>query len=313
MAITIALNDIKRRLQLPAGEVNCTFTNAGDLITSVLHGLAVNDIISFTETSGGVTAGVSYWVKTITNQDVFTISATLGGALLALTDDGAHVYTQKSVYDAKITAIVAEMLVGLSGMIVAAHLATYEAACKQGMIDVIAGECLNMLRRQPGYAEAAKFGGNEVGEAAESGDKLIARGMAILEPFTVAGDAALDKVIAEVAKVTADTAKVTADKLLVDATELKTDAETAVLTADKLLVDAKTLTEAEMVAKVAADAALSTGLAADATARGLAATARTARMAAEDAAIADATDLPQESHEGNTDSPFAFDRPEYLS
>ncbi len=374
MAITITIDDIKRRLQLPAGSVNCVFVNTGDLITSVLHGLAVGDVVAFGTTTLGVTAGTLYWVRTIISPDVFEISATRGGALFALTGDGANTYFQKTVYDADITGIIAEMLPGLSGTIVAAHLATYEAACKQGIIDVIAGECLNMLRRQPGFAEQAKFGGNEVGEGVESGDKLIARGMAILEPFTVAGDAALDKVIAETAKLTAETttegavntrtaaettrigaeklaidagklktdaeaallitdellvdkkivtetaqalkvtaevAKITADELLVDATELRTDAETAKLTAEELLTDAKTLTEAEMAAKVIADAAMSTGLAADANARAAAATARTARMAAEDAAIADVTDLPQESHAGPDDSPFAFDSEEY--
>lgn len=257
MAITITIDDIKRRLRLPAGSVNCVFANAGDLITAVLHGLAVGDVVAFGTTANGVTAGTLYWVRTITSPDVFEISATRGGALFALTGDGANTYSQKTVYDADITNLISEMLTGLSGTIVPASLTTYEAACKEGIICVIAGEALNMIRRQAGYAEALTVGGVVFGAEADTGDKLIELGMAILEPFTVNGMAA--------------------------------------------------------ASKVAADAAMATGLAADANARAAAATARTARLAAADVAMADATELPQESHSGADDLRFNLDSEEYSS
>ncbi len=304
MAIVIGIDDIKRRLQLPAGSVNCVMANAGDLITSVLHGLAVGDVIAFGTTAYGVTAGTLYWVRTITSPDVFEISATRGGALFAITGDGANTYSQKTVYDADITALITEMQASLTGMVDTTAISTYEAACKGGMIDVIAGETLNMLRRQPGFAEAVTAGGIALGAAPESGDKLVERGMAILGPFLVGAydellvkkaEAAFAVLLAAArdddtaAQADAELAKMVNDAALVASQKAKVDA-------DELLIDKQALTEAAMPAKVAADTAMSTGLAADAQARAAAAIARTARIAAEDAAIAGVTDVPLESH-----------------
>lgn len=68
-----------------------TFTDSGDIVTVPDHGAAIGDKIVFgtiTSTTG-VTAGTEYFVKTVPTKDTMTISATDGGATLALTTNGS--------------------------------------------------------------------------------------------------------------------------------------------------------------------------------------------------------------------------------
>ena len=72
--------------------------NAGtDEITLASHGLAVNDIVHFTNSGGALPTGISantvYFVKTVVSSSVFTISATRGGALLDITGAGSGTNT----------------------------------------------------------------------------------------------------------------------------------------------------------------------------------------------------------------------------
>lgn len=65
---------------------------AGNLITSPAHGLVVNDRAVFDDLFGamptGMVAGTVYFVLTAPSADTLTVSATLGGAALALSTVG---------------------------------------------------------------------------------------------------------------------------------------------------------------------------------------------------------------------------------
>lgn len=68
-----------------------TFTDAGDIVTVPSHGASVGDLIEFgaiTSTTG-VAASTEYYVKTVPSANTMTISATDGGATLALTTNGS--------------------------------------------------------------------------------------------------------------------------------------------------------------------------------------------------------------------------------
>ena len=51
--------------------------------------LVVNTPVTFDATFGGLTSGTTYWVKTIANAAAFTVSATRGGAAVALTSNAS--------------------------------------------------------------------------------------------------------------------------------------------------------------------------------------------------------------------------------
>lgn len=75
---------------IPGGGV--TFTDTGDIVTyAQAHGLVVGDKVRFgaITTTTGITAGTVYFVKTVPTSTTATLSATLGGAALALTTDGS--------------------------------------------------------------------------------------------------------------------------------------------------------------------------------------------------------------------------------
>jgi len=67
-----------------------TFTDAGDLVTIPEHGAVVGNKIVFGAITGttGVVAGTEYFVKTVPSANTLTLSATDGGATLALTTNG---------------------------------------------------------------------------------------------------------------------------------------------------------------------------------------------------------------------------------
>lgn len=67
-----------------------TFTDAGDIVTIPHHGLEVGDTVKFgtITTTTGIVAGTLYYVKSVPTADTVTLSATNGGATLALTTNG---------------------------------------------------------------------------------------------------------------------------------------------------------------------------------------------------------------------------------
>ena len=98
--------------------------------------LVANMPISFTGTTGGVTAGTTYYVKTIVNGTTFTISNLSGGTLRQLTD-GSSAMTGSLVYDyafcERDTGLIVDALVhdithGGTGKITAAAKAYYTSA-----------------------------------------------------------------------------------------------------------------------------------------------------------------------------------------
>lgn len=71
------------------------------LTTSYWHGLAVGNPVRFTTAGtlpGGLTAGVTYYVRSILSDTTLTLSATLGGAELDITSTGSGAHTLRA-YD----------------------------------------------------------------------------------------------------------------------------------------------------------------------------------------------------------------------
>jgi microcystin-dependent protein len=68
-----------------------------DQLTLVAHGLAVNDIVHFTNTGGALPTGISantvYYVQTVVSSSVFKISTTRGGSALDITGNGTGTNT----------------------------------------------------------------------------------------------------------------------------------------------------------------------------------------------------------------------------
>jgi hypothetical protein len=98
--------------------------------------LVTNMAISFTGTIGGVTAGQTYYVKTIVSSTTFTISSLLGGSLTQLTD-GSGSMTGTLVYDTTlcerdtgliVNALIYDITHGGTGKTTAAAKAYYTAA-----------------------------------------------------------------------------------------------------------------------------------------------------------------------------------------
>lgn len=69
-----------------------TLTDTGDVVTTgAAHNLSINDRVRFgaITTTTGLTAGQDYYVKTTASSTTLTVSATPGGATVALTTDGS--------------------------------------------------------------------------------------------------------------------------------------------------------------------------------------------------------------------------------
>ena len=67
-----------------------TMALTGDLVTTATHGYAVGTAIQFGSTTGGVTVGKTYYVKTVPLTTTFTFSATNGGATFDITANGSN-------------------------------------------------------------------------------------------------------------------------------------------------------------------------------------------------------------------------------
>jgi len=75
-----------------------TFTDTGDVVTfNQPHGLVVGDRVvpGTITTTTGITAGTTYYVKTVPSTTTVTLSATSGGSTLALTTDGSSTSVTK--------------------------------------------------------------------------------------------------------------------------------------------------------------------------------------------------------------------------
>ncbi len=103
-----------------------TFTDAGDIVTVPHHGASVGDIIVFgaITTTTGVAAATNYYVKTVPTADTMTISATDGGATLALTTNGSAASATFPLVDGALENVAAGQLVTF----VATAMVGYELA-----------------------------------------------------------------------------------------------------------------------------------------------------------------------------------------
>lgn len=74
-------------------DVSCTLTDAGDVVTSTAHYLAVGCPLQFTQvnTTTGIALNTTYYIISATS-NTFTISATRGGTKLNFHNDGTGVY-----------------------------------------------------------------------------------------------------------------------------------------------------------------------------------------------------------------------------
>lgn len=90
----VVLNDTPA---VKAATVTITIASPG-VISWTAHGLAVDTPVKFTTTGAlptGLTAGTTYYVKTVLSADTFTVSATPGGSVIntSSTQSGVHTAT----------------------------------------------------------------------------------------------------------------------------------------------------------------------------------------------------------------------------
>lgn len=98
----------RRYLGSPSSVVTISNASPG-VITWAANGLAVDTPVVFSTTSGlptGLTAGTTYFVKTILTTSTFTVCAVVGGAAIATSSAGAGVHTATAkvhtIYEAAI-------------------------------------------------------------------------------------------------------------------------------------------------------------------------------------------------------------------
>lgn len=86
---------------VPATSFNVTISNASPgVVTKVAHGLAANTAVVFSTTGAlptGLTAGVTYYVKTVIDADTFSVSATAGGSAINTSSAGSGTHTLTTV------------------------------------------------------------------------------------------------------------------------------------------------------------------------------------------------------------------------
>ena len=89
----IALQTATNAGTTTGGNITCVIANQ---ITCVAHGLIVGDRVRFTQGTTlptGLAAATDYYVKTVESADIITLSATRGGATLAITVSGTGANT----------------------------------------------------------------------------------------------------------------------------------------------------------------------------------------------------------------------------
>jgi hypothetical protein len=98
LASTLTFNNVSdyREPKLQTVEVVAASVT-GQCTASVAHGLAVNDIVKFTKTSGSIVAGTTYYVKTLTSPTIFIVSASIGGGAVVGGDTTTYYYTTDGI------------------------------------------------------------------------------------------------------------------------------------------------------------------------------------------------------------------------
>lgn len=86
-----------------------TFDSTTDAVTWTGHGLSATDMVVFTNSGGGVaaglTAGTRYFVKTVLDANSFTLAASSGGPLIDLTSNGTGTNTGRKVIYQRTTVL----------------------------------------------------------------------------------------------------------------------------------------------------------------------------------------------------------------
>lgn len=92
-----------------------------------------------------------------------------------------------SSYDTQVDSLIAEMKPGIEYTIADAYLnnpdGSLQAAITLGILEVISGEFLEQLSREPGASEQFTIAGVTIGERKEKGEQLKAQGQGRLAPF----------------------------------------------------------------------------------------------------------------------------------
>lgn len=93
-----------------------------------------------------------------------------------------------TTYDSQIDSLISEMKPGIEYTIAADYLgntsdAALQATLTLGTLEIISGEFLEQLLREPGASEQFSIAGVSIGERKEKGELLKAQGQARLSPF----------------------------------------------------------------------------------------------------------------------------------
>lgn len=99
----------------------------------------------------------------------------------------AMIASGDTTYDSAISSLIAEMQGPLEYSIADRYLndsdAKLQATLKLGMLEIVTGESLEQLRREPGNAEEFSVAGISIGAAAQCGVELIRQGAERLAPY----------------------------------------------------------------------------------------------------------------------------------
>jgi hypothetical protein len=112
-------------------------------------------------------------------------------------------------HDTDIDALIAEMQPSIQYTIADEYLnatsnTNLQAVLKLGITEIISGECLQQILRQPGASEGISIGGISVGARQEHGAKLLAQGTARLRPFMKAINGTADEAAINSSTITSD-------------------------------------------------------------------------------------------------------------
>ena len=93
-----------------------------------------------------------------------------------------------TAHDTSITALISEMQPAIEHSIADCHLddtadSGLQAVLKLGILEIVAGEYIEQLRRQPGAAEEFSIAGVSIGASQARGTNLVEQGAARLSPY----------------------------------------------------------------------------------------------------------------------------------
>lgn len=98
---------------VPASATVTMATGSPGQITDTGHGLAANTPVKFTTTGAlltGLTAGTTYYVKTVVDADTYTVSATPGGSAINLSSTQSGTHTRTTVPVGTTTTFKAQVM-----------------------------------------------------------------------------------------------------------------------------------------------------------------------------------------------------------